>query len=209
MRPCLSLLASTALFVTLALATGCGGGGASGSNPAVESALLEEVNAVIQDSRFRYHPIRFQNPRDFTKIAEQVEGRQSGRLSGEEGRVMPRIDLKEEDEHFRETLERWTAATGKNLREELDAFNQGRPTLDDLRERFGELLAIEEADVIARADREVQRQVEPILAKYRADHPEVVRRQEEMLAKSFQARIKPAVGAPKAEPKEEPKPEAK
>jgi len=205
MRSCLGLLASTALFVTLALATGCGAGGSS--DPAVEAKLLEEVNAVIQDSRFRYHPIRFQNPRDFTKIAEQVEGRQSGRLTGEEGRVMPRIEAKEEDEHFREVLQRWNESTGKELRAELDAFNQGRPTLDDLRKRFGELLTLEEDDVLDRANREVQRQVEPILAKYRADHPDVVRRQEEMLTKTTRSRSKPDAEAPKAEAA--PAPEAK
>jgi hypothetical protein len=188
------------------VATGCGdrrpvaGPGTAPEPPALtrdDRALFQklqgEVSAVINDETMRYAPLQYQYSEGLLEILDGVERTLSGQARGEPHRFLPKLDASDERDHFRETVRRWEAKTGKDLRTEVDALRadvaarkSGERFHPEFQRRFSQafddLIALEVAELRERRNRAIHAAAEKILAPYRAERPEPVRRLETVLS---------------------------
>jgi hypothetical protein len=196
-----------AACVGLVAAPGCGDhtpaagpGAGSGPPPAAlasdDEALFQklraEVSTVINDATIRYTPLQYRYSEGLLDILDQVERALSGKAQGKPTRFLPKLDAQDELDHFRETVRRWEAKTGRNLRTEVDvlkadvaARKPGERVHPEFQRRFAavfdDLVALEVAELRERRNRAIHAAAEKILAPYRAEHAEPVRRLEAVL----------------------------
>lgn len=191
-------------FWLLASAVGCGGpaldesGGSepepplSPSDQALSRKLEAELSNIINTQTTRYVPLQYAYSEGLLTILDQVEPFLSGEPSGDPPRFMPGLDAEEELSHFRETVRRWEARTGKDLRTEVDRFKAdvaarkpGKSFHPEFQAKFSQtfddLIAIEVAELRERRNQAIHAEAETLLAPHRESSPEVVRRLEQLL----------------------------
>jgi hypothetical protein len=150
------------------------------------------VSALINDESMRYAPLQYQYSEGLLEILDQVERDRSGEDRGDTPRFLPKLDAGDERDHFRETVRRWEAKTGKNLRTEVDALKAdvaarkpGERFHPEFQRKFSrvfdDLVALEVTELRERRNRAIHSAAEKILAPYRAEHPEPVRRLQAVL----------------------------
>jgi hypothetical protein len=193
----------TAIYSALILA-GCGGTGPPpqaiepdpaaalfAKNPEAAQALQEGMNQAINGVSARYKPLEYQYDEDLLAMLDRVEAGFAGKAAGEPPRFLPQLTAEEEAEHFRETIRRWEAQTGKGLRAEIDPLKaevaarkaDGPKFHPDFHRRFSDafdaLIKLEVEEMRERRNRELHREVEALFAKHRGGDGELVRYFEE------------------------------
>src|SRR5262249_24247214 len=139
-----------------------------------------------------YSELRYEYNEGLLKILDQIEFTLSGKLEGDPPRFLSKLDAQEEREHFRETIRRWEAKTGKNLRTGVHAPTAdvaARPAGESVHpafqrkfsQTFDEFIPIEVAELRERRNRAIHAAAEAFLAPHRVKHPEPVRRIERLL----------------------------
>jgi hypothetical protein len=127
-----------------------------------------------------------------------VESRLSGKSPKSEGdagsvRLIPEIEAGEENDHFRESIARWSKKTGRDLRAEIDRLKAERATADQTKgfhpefqrkfsEVFDSFIPIEVVEIRERRNRVIHRQVRALLDPYRATRPRTVEYFEKQIA---------------------------
>jgi hypothetical protein len=194
-----------AWFSLLVFAVGCDGRGTAGGGRApseppplggedrvVYQKLESDVNTIVNDESVRYTSLQYQYSENLLDILDQVEKTLAGKAAGEPRRFLPRLSEQEERDHFRETVRRWEAQTGKNLRAEVDALKAdvaARPSgvtyYPEFQRKFSKVfdsfVALEVAELRERRNRAIHAATEARLAPLRDKHPEPVRRIEAIL----------------------------
>ena len=89
--------------------------------------ISNALNELIIDATARFRPLDYEYDEDLLKIVDRVEAYLSGKTPAPPSRVLPKLDVQEEMDHFRETFRRWKARTGKDLRVEIDRLRPSRP----------------------------------------------------------------------------------
>lgn len=211
MRPLsIALAASLSVFLT----TGCGSGStqpaaavrpspppaaAGDADPETAQAVREGMSRVINDASLRYLPLVYRYDEELLKILDQVEAHLSGRSDGPAPRFMagegkrPGMTEEEELDHFRETIRRWQAKTGKDLRKEIDPLKAevaerkpGGPRYHpEFHKRFSaafdDFIPVEVAEIRERRNRYIHEHIRPLFDLYRAKAPAFIKAQEEIL----------------------------
>jgi len=147
----------------------------------------------VNDAGVRYLPLQYKFNENLLSILDQVEAHLSGKAAGPAPRFLagegkrPGLDEQEEADHFRETIRRWEAQTGKKLRDAIAPLKaevaarkpDTPPTHPDFQKRFSaafdDFIKIEVEEMRERRNRAVHAQVKPLLEKYRPTHPDLVR----------------------------------
>lgn len=151
------------------------------------SDLMNETNA-------RFRPVEYEFDEDLLAILDRVEARLSGKSETLEPLPMPKLDEAEQLAHFRETIRRWEAKTGKTLRAELDPLlaevaarkPTGGPAFHpEFHKKFAavfdDFIPIEVAEARERRNRALHEAARPLIEEYRSKAPEAVQRAEETL----------------------------
>jgi hypothetical protein len=210
-RSLIRLTAGLSLAWSLAGFSGCsrpatapppvpGGGDGSSSNPAAGATVSpasQEIgaamNTLINEGTTRFRPLDYEYNEDLLEILDRAEADLSGKATGPPPRAMPRLDVEEEREHFRETFRRWKEKTDKDLRAEIDklkaevaARKPGGPAFHpDFQKRFSaafdDLIPIEVAEIRERRNRYLHERAKAILDPYREKDPDAVREFQEVL----------------------------
>lgn len=220
------LAASSCLAFTLVVFTGCRGGDSQATaekastppSSAEEAAAAQELGAqlskLVNEASSRYRALEYGYDEDLLTILDRVEEHLAGKTTGPLPRAMSRLDEDEELAHFRETVRRWEAKSGKKLRAELDplmaevaARKPGGPAFHPefhkhFAAAFDDLIPIEVAEIRERRNRYLHARAKPILDSYREIAPAHVKVQEEILNK-------PPYNLPEASPASAPEPAKK
>jgi hypothetical protein len=205
-RPCFHLPSVTSIALALALLPGChgqtspqanGGGGprASPGTAGAQEELGAGLSRLFNEAQDRFRPLDYEYDEDLLVRIDRVEAYLSGKLPGPAPRAMPKLDEQEEMDHFTETIRRWKAKTGKDLRVELDkltadvaARKPGGPVFHpDFHKRFSfvfdDFIPIEVAEIRERRNRYLHERAKPLFDAHRDKSPDFVREQESFLDK--------------------------
>src|SRR5262249_41642481 len=148
---------------------------------------------LLNEEGIRYASMEHDYDEDLLKTIDQAEAYLSGRLKGPTPRAMPKLTEQEEYDHLRETIRRWQAETGKDLRAEIDrlkaevaARKPGGPAYHpDFHKRFAAVfdsfIPIEVAEIRERRNRVIHQSAKPLLDKYRDTAPDLVKQYEATL----------------------------
>jgi hypothetical protein len=162
--------------------------GETDTNQAIQSALTR----IINEATIHYIPLEYQYDEDLLQQLDLIENRLSGKAKAATTRLLPKLDEAEELDHFRETVRRWEAATGKKLRASLDplkaevaARKPGTRYYPEFHKKFGaefdDFIKIEVLEMRERRNREIHGKAKAIFDKYRAAHPEIVAEYQKMI----------------------------
>jgi hypothetical protein len=155
--------------------------------------LTAELNKLLNETGIRYASMEHDYDEDLLATIDKAEAYLSGRLKGPAPRAMPKLTEQEEYDHLRETIRRWQAQTGKDLRAEIDrlkadvaARKPGGPQYyPDFHKKFATVfdtfIPIEVAEMRERRNRVIHQAAKPLLDKYRATAPELVKQYEATL----------------------------
>ncbi|WP_152050005.1 hypothetical protein [Tautonia marina] len=185
------------------LATGCGDpAGKPGDAPdgpplsqedqRLYQELMQKISAIINEQSARYTPLQYEYNEGLLEILDQIEPFVNGEGEGEQPRFMPDLEPEEELDHLQETVRRWEAQTGLDLRTEVDRFKElialrepGQSSFPgfhaEFSESFDEFIAIEVAELRERTNRAIHAEAEVLMDPHRESSPEVIRRIEEVL----------------------------
>jgi hypothetical protein len=193
---------NTCLLLAALLASGCGEparptaaddpGAVLAADPAATAAIQDALSHAINEATVRYAPLQYEYDEDLLAMLDQIDAHLAGDKSVPAPRFLagtpdrPRLDEPEELDHYRETLRRWKAATGKDLRALIDPLKAEvaarQPAVGlhpDFHKRFSaaldDLIKIEVAEMRERRNRAIHAAAEAVFAKYRATHPALVR----------------------------------
>jgi hypothetical protein len=195
-------LVSIPLFV---IASGCRGGSTTGENApttskahsGVRQQIDVELSEVINTMTKRHLPLEWEYDEDLLEMVDQIEARARGEAKGEKHRFLRRVTEQEEMEHYKETIRRWEEQQGRSLRSAIDpliaevaARKPGGPryypefharcrlVLDDF-------IKFDVLEMQERRNKAIHEKATPVLAKYRAEHPDVVHEYELTLDKQY------------------------
>jgi hypothetical protein len=155
--------------------------------------LAAELSKILNEEGIRYASMEHDYDEDLLATIDKAEAYLSGRLKGPAPRAMKKLTEQEEYDHLRETIRRWQAQTGKNLRSEIDplkaevaARQPGGPTYyPDFHKRFAAVfdsfIPIEVAEMRERRNRVIHQAAKPLLEKYRDTAPDLVKQYEATL----------------------------
>ncbi len=169
------------------------------ADPAATQALQGGISDAVNEAGTRYLPLSYRSSEDLVAILDRVEAQLSDEgegsypryLAGDEKR--PGIEESEELDHFRESIRRWEARTGKQLRATIDPLKaevaarkpDGPNVHPEFHKRvssaFDDFIKIEVEEMRERRNQAIHEQVQPLLEKYRTTHPELVRHFEAIL----------------------------
>jgi hypothetical protein len=159
----------------------------------VEQALRADLSRVINDATKLYKPLRYRYDEDLLTAIDQIEAHLSDGATGPAPRFLPDLTEQEESDHFRETIRRWEAQTGRSLRGAIDPLKAEVADRDpggarfhpDFHKRcravFDDLIKIEVLEMRERRNRAIHQQAASLLDRYRATNPEEVRPYQESL----------------------------
>jgi hypothetical protein len=155
--------------------------------------LTVELSAILNKEEIHFASLQYEYDEGLLAKLDQAEAYLSGRLKEPVPRAMPKLTEQEEYDHLRETIRRWHAQTGKDLRTEIDRFRAevaarkpgGPQYYPDFHKRFGAVfdsfIPIEVAELRERRTRAIHQAAKPILDKYRATAPDLVKQYEATL----------------------------
>lgn len=152
----------------------------------LEAELQASLTKIINDAEFRYLPLDYDYDEDLLEKMDKVEAALSGKGSWPEPRLLTRLDEAEERDHFRVTLERWSAKTGRDFREAIEPLKaevaqrsaDGPRNHPDFHKRFSEIfddfIAIEVAEIRERRNKAIHQAAQAAFESARKDAPEIV-----------------------------------
>jgi hypothetical protein len=158
-----------------------------------DDEITAELSKIITEAGSRYASLEHEYDEHLLAIVDRAEDHLSGRLKGPAPRAMPKLSEQEEYDHLRETIRRWRARTGKDLRAEIDklkaevaARKPGGPVYHpEFHKRFAavfdDFIPIEVEEIRERRNRVIHERARPILEKYRETAPASVKRYETTL----------------------------
>lgn len=159
------------------------------SDPEAFGKLKGELGQIIDDASSRYHPIVYHYDEDLLAkmdgVVAHLQGDAKPAAGAEAVRHFPEIDAKEEDDHFRETIRRWSEKTGKDLRAAIDglkrdlaAVDKSKPFHPEFHKAFSvvfdDFIAIEVAEIRERRNRVIHARTRELLDPYRSSRPKIV-----------------------------------
>jgi hypothetical protein len=158
---------------------------ALGSDPDTTKAIQDAVTQVINEATIRYIPLEYNYDEGLLEELDLIESRLSHKAKAPTTRLLPKLDEAEELDHFRETVRRWEASTGKKLRASIDplkadvaARKPGVPYHPAFHKKFAaefdDFIKIEVGEARERRNRQIHEKAKPIFDKYRTAHPETV-----------------------------------
>lgn len=158
---------------------------ATAADPALFRELQGAFSSMLDEAGQHYQPVVYEYDEDLLAKVDHVEARLRGVSDGEPMRVIPGIDLAEEDDHFRVAFRRWAEQTGLDLRAEVDRLKREKAALDpgeafhpefhrSFAAVFDSFIPIEVEEMRRRKNRVVHRKAEEMLAPHRESHPEIV-----------------------------------
>ena len=194
--------------MALALCSGCGGGtpidsasGGAGGPPLdaeaaqASQAIGASLSRLINEATARYRPLDYEYDEDLLTKLDQIDSYLSNEATGPAPRFLAKLGEQEEVDHFRETIRRWQAKTGKSLRTEVDKLKAevdarkpgGQPFHPEFHKRFSaafdELIRIEVEEIRERKNRYLHEEAKSAFDQYREKYPAVVREHEDFLNK--------------------------
>ena len=197
-----------ALAGALAMTAGCGrapsapSSGIAPLSPADED-VLREVNLglseIINEESQRHEPLQYDYNEDLLEKLDQIAAHLSARSAeadadadGTPVRFFPKLTEQGEREHLRETVRRWEARTGRDIRATIDPLQAEVAARDpdeafhpDFQRRFSEafdsFIKVEVDEMHERRNRAIHERVDALLDPHREAHPEVVRRIDALL----------------------------
>jgi len=205
MRSSLGTVRTVAWVGLLSLVAGCAdrapverSPAESGSSPlrgedqALYQKLESQVSSIISDETLRHSPLQYKYTENLLEIIDQIDRSLSGKDQGERPRFLPKLDAREELDHFRETVRRWEAKTGKDLRVEVDALKAdvaarkpGERFHPEFQRKFSQVfddfIALEVAELRERRNRAIHAAADKLMDPYREKKPEVVHRLQRIL----------------------------
>jgi hypothetical protein len=160
---------------------------------AADQDITSKLSKIINDAQIKYWPLRYNFAEDLLERLDQIEARLASRTEGAALRFMPKLSEEEELVHYRETIRRWEARTGKSIRPEIDRLKASvvarkpgelfHPRWQkDFSETFNDFKKIEVEEMRERRNRVIHEEAEKVFADYRARHPGLVRRFEATLS---------------------------
>jgi hypothetical protein len=152
------------------------------------------LSTLINEAADRYRPLDYQYDEDLLTKLDGIDAYLSGKTTGAPPRFLPKLDEREEVDHFRETTRRWQSATGKNLRAEVDKLKAevdarkpgDKPFHPEFHKQFAvfdDLIAIEVAEMRERRNKYIHANADAVFDPYRQKHPAAVRELEGSLNK--------------------------
>jgi hypothetical protein len=185
----------------------------SSADPAVAQEVQQALTQAINDASYRYSALEYDYNEDLLAMLDQMEARLADPSSTPTRRFIvpregkpPKLDETEELEHFRETIRRWEAKTGRKLREAIDplkaevaARKPGEPVPPEFHQRFSaafdDLIQLEVLEMRERRNRAIAEVSAPLFSKYREQAPGMVDHFERMLKAQGFAEPEPAPGS--------------
>ena len=221
MRVDLRPLAGLIVALGLCAAWGCGGerpgtGSAvlTDADLAARQAITAGLSTVINDASMKFTPLSYEYDEDLLASIDKVEARLSAReiTPATAPRLLPKLDAAEEEAHFREVIRRWTAKTGKSLRDEIDRLkadvaaskSDRSPVRREFHKAFSavfdDFIKLDVEEMRERRNRAIHEAAAPLLAKYREAQPALVRETEATLdAPPYNLSQSPDPAAPPSE----------
>jgi hypothetical protein len=187
--------------------TAKGGGTDTAADPA-EREFGGEVSDLINEATGRFRPLDYEFDEDLLRMLDQMDRHLAGKTPGPPPRFMPKLDADDEVAHFRETIRRWSAKSGKDLRTEVDKLQAivaarkpgGKPFDPEFHRRFADsfddLIPIEVVELRERRNRYLHGKLRPLLDGAREKFPTVVRETEDFLGKPPYALTEPVASKP-------------
>jgi len=165
---------------------------AAKANPEANQKLQVGITQAINEASSVYHPLEYDYDEDLLVIVDGIEAYVAGKASVPPPRSLPKASQEEELDHFRETIRRWKAETGRDLRAEIDSLKADVASRDKTKAfhpefhkkfstTFDEFIKIEVEEMRERRNRAIHRAAKPLLDQYRASAPESVRQYEQSL----------------------------
>jgi hypothetical protein len=179
--------------------------------------LATKLSEMLNEKSIRYGSLEYEYDENLLTTIDKAEAYLSGRLKGPAPRAMPKLSELEEYDHFRETIRRWRARTGKDLRAEIDrlkadvaARQPGGPAFHpDFHKKFAAVfdsfIPIEVQEIRERRNRAIHEAAKALFDEYRADAPDLVKEYEETLNSRPYALTPDTLRAPGAKPHAPPK----
>jgi hypothetical protein len=158
-----------------------------------DDGLTAELSKIINDASLNYKSLEYQYDEGLLNILDRSEAHLAGKSKGPAPRAMPKLSEQEEYDHLRETIRRWHAKTGKDLRAEIDKLKAqvaerkpGGPVYHpDFHKKFAsvfdDFIPIEVGEIRERRNRVIHEKAKPILDKYRETAPASVKQYETIL----------------------------
>jgi hypothetical protein len=153
------------------------------------------LSTIISEAEVRFRPLNYEYDEDLLVIIDRAKAYLSGKTPGPAPRAMHRLDEREEMDHLTETIRRWEAKTGRDLRFEIDKLKaevaerkpEGPRFHPEFHTRFSavfdDFIRIEVAEIRERRNRYIHDKAKPLFDTYREKDPEGVRAQESFLGK--------------------------
>jgi hypothetical protein len=177
------------------------------SDPAMFQKIEEAVRKVVNDATVRYWPLEYDTDERLVDYLDQANKQIAAGASEPSKRYLRHMEPKEELEHIRETIRRWSARTGKDLRATIDDLQADIAHRDPKQTMFPEFhkkfarelsdfIKLENEELHERRDRMIRANLPAALAPYRDSHPAIVR--------EFESRYSPPQVDPPASSRAEP-----
>jgi hypothetical protein len=151
------------------------------------------MSKILNEAAIRYGSIAYEYDENLLTTLDKAEAYLAGRLKGPAPRAMPKLSEQEEYDHIRETIRRWQAQSGKDLRAEIDRLQAevaarkpgGAAYHPDFHKRFAAVfdsfIPIEVKEIRERRNRAIHQEAKPLFEKYRATAPDMVKQYEATL----------------------------
>ncbi|MFO0951161.1 MAG: hypothetical protein U0835_08415 [Isosphaeraceae bacterium] len=190
-------------FLTITLAAAGCNRAAEGPTPAPEPAAAAPVlgeadqaayqkletglNKLIGQATIKYASLRYEYSEGLLKSLDRIEKHVSDRPDESKDRLMPGLDPAEELAHFKESVRRWEAKSGKKMRAEVDrlladvaARKPGEAFHPDFQRKFSQtfddFIRVEVEELRERRNRAIHEEAARLFEPYRTSNPEAVRR---------------------------------
>src|SRR5262249_53268766 len=142
---------------------------------------------IMNHAQIKYWPLRYNFAEDLLEKLDQIDARLGGQAEGPAPRFISKLDEQEEWAHYRETIRRWAAQTGKSMRAEIDRLKASvaarkpgerfHPEWQkDFSNTFNDFKKMEVEEMRERRNRVIHKQAEALFSEYRARHPGLVLR---------------------------------
>src|SRR5262249_51763952 len=108
------------------------------SDPVMFARIEDDVRKVVSDATVRYWPLEYGTDEQLVDYLDQVNKQIALGAAEPSKRYLMHMEPKEEFDHIRETIRRWSARTGKNLRSTIDGLKADIANRDPKQTNFPE-----------------------------------------------------------------------